>query len=795
MKRLYLPLFSLFILLFSIEGWANSPDSISLSFREQLDCFPQEKLYLHLDKSRYVGGERIWFRAHMVDAASHRPFILSNCLYVELVNPADSLLTRVKLIPTDAAFSGYLDIPVQVPSGSYKIRAYTNYMRNVGEDYFFMRRIMVDELASLNSKKKEKTASGTFNVSFFPEGGKMPGGVFCHVGVKAINEQGYSEDVTGMVVNEEGDTITTFETIYAGMGQLGVQLEVGKKYYAFCRNQSGSEKKLPFPVPEQGVCNLQVRWMRDKLVVSRVKSSDLLDFPEGYSLLVHCRGIVLFSQNWDKNIPYLSFDKNKLPSGILQVLLVNKDKVPVSERLVFCRNDGQAHANIEVDKLDYTKRDFVRTKVNVTDPLGKPLKGNISVSVTDCGDILPDTTITILSSLLLASDLKGYIENPEFYFRGESPLAERSLDCLMLTQGWRRYHVDRILKKQYDKPTKLLELGRYITGNVTYISSNKPLKDIQVNILSPESNFLATTRTDEKGSFKLEGFEHPDSTKYLITALTPNRNELLKLHVDRANYPSITIPWVSTFWSMDSNQKYKQKAYQLRFNDPNIRMIHLDEVIIEGKRKVIGNNRPLHQELSERTVSLETIKRFQPSTMRSLIDLMQGVSFDGERIYLNRLGRQYAARVLVDGMGDSWENLNVHDVERVDLIYPPQANIYGLDTAGGIIAFSTKKGNEEGEKVRFNTYEFTPLGYQTYVEFYTPVYKTTAQKNSSTLDLRTTIYWNPNVTLSGKGEATFDFYSADTSSDYYIVIEGVATNGQLIYGKKRISVNKKKDMR
>lgn len=768
----------------------SSVDSISIAFREQLTCFPQEKLYLHLDKSRYVGGERIWFRAYMMDASSHIPVILSNCLYVELLSSADSLVTRVKLIPTDGCFSGYLDVPEEAKAGIYKLRAYTNYMRNVGEDYFFMRKVVIDDLTyTKETEYKPQKVSSAYNVSFFPEGGRIPSGTFCHVGIKALNENGFSEEVTGLILDEKGDTITTFETIHAGLGVLGIELEAGKKYHAVCINRKGVKKKFPFLDPESDVCSLQARWTRDKLVVSLAQSPDLPDASDNYSLLVHCRGIVLFSQKWEKGKSYMSFDKKSLPSGVIQILLIDKEMKPISERLMFSKNNDQAHASINLDKTVYMTREHVKVNLSVTDLSGKPIKGSLSVSVTDDSDVLPDTTISIMSSLLLASDLKGYIEDPEFYFRENSPLSERSLDCLMLTQGWRRYHVDCILNREYDKPTEILELGRFVTGKVTYSGSNKPLKDIQVNIMSPGINFLKSTRTDKNGNFKLEGFEHPDSTLYVISALVPGSNDYIQLHINNIEYPAINIPWISTSKVMNNYSSYREKAYQRRFHDPNIRTIDLEGVVIEGKKTEKKKIVPLHQELSERTLTNETIKRFQPSSVKSLLELTQGLSVTGDGIYLDRLGREYPAMVLVDGFEEDWTLISVHDIERVDVIFPPKSSMYGLNAAGGVVVLTTKSGSiDDFNKPRLNTYQFTPLGYQTYVEFYSPVYKTASQKNSKVPDLRTTIYWNPNLSLSKKGDAFFDFYSSDATTEYSIVIEGVTDNGRLIHEKKRISI-------
>ena len=79
-----------------IYGQSNVPDSLALLFDNQLTVFPQEKIYVHTDKPYYISGERIWFRAYLADAINHVPSPASRYVYVELINPLDSIVTRVK---------------------------------------------------------------------------------------------------------------------------------------------------------------------------------------------------------------------------------------------------------------------------------------------------------------------------------------------------------------------------------------------------------------------------------------------------------------------------------------------------------------------------------------------------------------------------------------------------------------------------------------------------------------------------------------------------------------------------
>jgi hypothetical protein len=113
---------------------------------KQLSIFPHEKIYLHTDKPYYITGEKIFFRAFLLDAFSNQQAVQSRYVYVELINPADSVVQRVKIRPDeDNLFYGAIPLPEDLPQGSYKMRAYTQYMRNQGESSFYSKYVRISD--------------------------------------------------------------------------------------------------------------------------------------------------------------------------------------------------------------------------------------------------------------------------------------------------------------------------------------------------------------------------------------------------------------------------------------------------------------------------------------------------------------------------------------------------------------------------------------------------------------------------------------------------------------------------
>lgn len=129
------------------EEPAAIPDTIQRvvqRFRTLNSQYPQEKVYLHHDKSFYAAGDDIWFRAYLVNATTHVPNRLSRLLYVELLNQNDTILYKEKIVrQQETEFIGDIHLPDTLRPGYYRVRAYTNFMRNAGDDFFFNERIYV----------------------------------------------------------------------------------------------------------------------------------------------------------------------------------------------------------------------------------------------------------------------------------------------------------------------------------------------------------------------------------------------------------------------------------------------------------------------------------------------------------------------------------------------------------------------------------------------------------------------------------------------------------------------------
>jgi len=892
----------IFAILFVLPAMAQSQgnlltDSIKKNFVMQSILFPQEKVYVQNDKPYYVTGEDIWFRAYLVDAVSHIADYSSRYVYAELINPENEVSVRVKVKPTSEAYSGYITIPEDLPSGDYQLRFYTRLMENMDDAYFFKKKIKIGDpliaayrtQVTFKYKKKDKvavemefidmktgkpifpdevrvkndtkffesggqkfkkfkqkdnskinfdlndpkerygnyfyieydylqkfhkeyipipSADDDFDVAFLPEGGNLPAGVNSIVAFKSINANGMGEDITGRIENGKGDLVTEIKSQHKGMGSFMLNAMNAETYYAVCKNGKNIEKRYELPKAKANTYSLQAKWQKENLHILVNKSSDIQSLQDIY-LIIHCRGTVLYAAPWDASKEHITIDKNILPTGVVHLILADAKQNLLSERLIFSQNKkDETKLAFRTDKPEYGKREKVKVSLNLADIENRPAMAALSVSVTDDKDVNPDTGVNILSSILLTSELKGYIESPATYFTDTNVATTANLDILMMTQGWRRYNVPDVLKGKFEEPNLVLEIGQEVSGVVTSVAREKPVKGAEVGIYSSGANYFNIVHTDENGRFVFNGFEYPERTTYLVRAINDKGSDWTRLVLDKETFPQIKpygmIDLSTTEKEEKTYESFIEKADNRYVLMNGMRMIYLKEV--EIKAKILPNmaTGPIAL-ISDKTY---TYKDIEEKEYHSIVDILQntgGAIMAGNHLILRSQfslgdanpepavyidGVHYEPGITGTGIIGFLEEIDIHDVKQIDII-KTMTQIFGPNGSKGVINITLKDGSEPTAPPRiYNMETITPQGYQPAKEFYSPKYQTLDQKNVNTPDLRTTIYWNPNVTTSLDGEAVFEFYTADTSSSYSVVIEGITADGQLVHSVEKINLSK-----
>ena len=129
----------------------------------------QEKVYLHTDKPFYLVGDTIWLKGYLVNAQTHKESdVQSRFLYIELINRKNKVIQRKKIKEENGHFFNFISLEKDIEEADYQIRAYTNFMRNQGEEFFFTKQIPVyantSSLLTANIEYDSEEADGKYIV-------------------------------------------------------------------------------------------------------------------------------------------------------------------------------------------------------------------------------------------------------------------------------------------------------------------------------------------------------------------------------------------------------------------------------------------------------------------------------------------------------------------------------------------------------------------------------------------------------------------------------------------------------
>jgi len=760
----------------SLFGQESSVRQMITALDEYAANHPVEKIYLHLDKPYYAAGEYMYFRAYLTDMQLDQNGVESRIIYVEITDSEKNLVRRAILYSEQNEYAGQILLPDSLPPADYHLRAYTNRMRNAGEDYFFHRDIFIGNA----NKQPSATVSQAFDyhVSFFPEGGVLLEGLTNKVAFKALGNDGFGTDITGTLADSEGNELLRFSSLHAGMGAFSFTPEKGKTYKAAVQS-GGLQKEFVLPSATEGF-GITARQDEEAIYLTLRTNGEK---PSSIYLIGQSSNTVCYALEGimtDKQLQF-NINKNELSAGIIQFTLF-KDGLPVSERLMFVDFKDDLQINITPDKAKYEDREEAFVQIQVTDRSGRPVKGSFSLAVTDDRTVRPSIAeYNIKGSLLLDADLKGYIESPGWYFSGNEPERAEALDNLLCSQGWSRFVWNRLA----DQPAVDIypvETGFQITGKLTN-QTGKPIENALVN-LTGAGNPPVSALTDKNGRFGFLGLNCPESAQFTLQSVTPqDRRTVLKFEMDKpviSQSPINIVPLTRAKKICDESliASYIEKSGHQIKSKEDIRSINLSGVTTEARkipnRESIGiSSQRFGGKTLDKNVSILNVLRTLPSPRQKGVPSVNSAGFTNVPIIYDVDG----TRMYQESFEVLYGSMQAKMFEMVEVITPEDAfTVYGREAMNGVYVFKTKKftGREdEVNQIISNGYIFRPGGYTVQKEFYMPAYGKPEIRQSTLPDLRTTVYWNPVINTDENGKAEVSFYTADDPASYSYILEGI----------------------
>lgn len=828
---------------------------------------PQEKVYLHFDNTAYFQGDVIWFSAYVVNASTQTP-AQSKVLYVELLSPNGVVLKQLKLKVENGQASGSLplvDVSTEearalrgvtaLPSGFYEVRAYTRTMLNFDDAGVFSRVFPVYEMPEkdgdynnpvvrpwdnpydMQRPKAEKAKD--LSVTFYPEGGHLVMGTPCRIAFKAINANGQGVAVSGELKTAEGQAPIALSTLHDGMGQF--TLTPGKKQYTATFTHEG--KKYTFRLPEPTdkaytlmADNLRPGQLRGRLTGYAGCPDELL----GMTLI--CHGSVSYFDTLSVRGGTASFiiPKEKLSTGVHQLTLFNAEGKVYAQRHLFVNNGIEA-GGIAVTASEAQYEPFAPVKMNIqtTAPDGSPLPATLSIAVRDQQNLGTAYADNIYTNMLLSSELKGYIHNPEYYFESNDTEHARALDLLMMTQGWTRYNWAQMARVEPFYIKHYVEDGLVVDGYILGRMRDKPIEGatVKMTLYSPDRSQKQETivTTDQNGSFGFVAEEFYDKWDMFLSVTKgepgteEHHNIDCRMRLDRASRPAVRAytsadTYLPHHITTDNLQlKTQSKDPFLQANPDSIFL--LDNVDVHGRKMYVDfltfkaynaeEDTEFHLDQGKHTYMVRDylkekgynidFSRYDgviPENLTTRDEVMawtlEQCPINNRRVlwYLHDENSQWMKASYTPGF-----DIDMEDVKSI-IVYDSPFEYMSIPFVKDGIAFSVELIQELKETKKLDDITLLPglyvidiamypktlrrvqakgqrqttfRGYTPKTEFYAPEYPDGPIKGD--VDYRRTLYWNPSLTTDTEGKAEILFYNNGYSKQFQISAEGITPQG------------------
>lgn len=619
-----------------------------------------------------------------------------------------------------------------------------------------------------------------FDVKFFPEGGALINIPHQNVAFKAQGADGFSKEIEGFLFNSKGDTLTNFRSEHNGMGIFTMNPVNNETYYVTVRTNDSITKRFDLPAIEPKGISIAMSHYKQEIRYE-IQKTEATEWPQKLFLLAHTRGKLAILQPINPKRTFGKMNDSLFTEGITHFMLIDEQGNALSERLIFVPDHKPNQWQITTDQPTYGKREKVSLQIAAKDSEGNPVEGTFSVSITDRKSIQPDSLAdNILSNLLLTSDLKGYVEDPAFYFLNQDARTLRSIDYLMMTHGWRRHKMENVLRTPSLNFTNYIEKGQTISGRIMgFFGAN--VKKGPICVLAPKYNIIATTETDEKGQF-IVNTSFRDSTTFLVQARTKKGFAGVDILMDPPQYPVATHKAPYFNGATTFMEDYLMNTRDQYYMEWGMRVYNLKEVTVTAKRERPSSKSIYTGGINTYTVEEDRLQGYGQTAFDAASRLPSVTITNGSEIHIRN--NSEPAIIVIDDIvyedaSDILKDIQVSDMSSISLLRGADAVILGPRASGGAVVITLKDPRNLPARPAQGIITYTPLGYSESVEFYHPTYDTPEKKNAQRSDFRSTVYWNPELRLDAEGKATIEYYTPDSTAPEDIIIEGVDKNGKV----------------
>ncbi len=338
------------------------------------------------------------------------------------------------------------------------------------------------------------------------------------------------------------------------------------------------------------------------------------------------------------------------------------------------------------------------------------------------------------------------------------------------------------------QPEKTLEISGHLKNLF-----GKPVANGKVTLFTTTGGgFLIDTVSDKMGRFTFKNLLFRDSIRFVIQARTAKDRKNIQIDLDNIapqkvgpneNAPDLQVnisDGLSSFLQNSKSWYAGQLKYGLVNNSILLKEVEIKAQKINPAENSTNLNGPGN---ADQVVGGDELSQLGCARISDCLQgRLFGVRFQNGIPYLNR-SLNTPMNVVIDGLSvdsDVLDNFNANDIASIEVLRSiTYTSIYGGRGAGGVLIITTKRGGGSYvQRYSPGVITYNPKGYYKARVFYSPQYDD-PKTNTRIPDLRSTIYWKPNIITSKDGKASVEYFNADSKGTYRVVIEGIDNDGNL----------------
>ena len=788
----------IFIFFLYVVGMSQlkAQDKIDKAIENLEHNYTQEKVFLLLDKDKYVVGDNIYFKSFVFNGYNRSK--VSNTLFVELYDHNKNMVDKKTVFLKNGEGDGTFTLNEFLNEDIYFVRAYTAWMGNFPEEFNFMKKVPIYNPSSEQKLVLDKNVKWTANV--FPESGTLIDNIATKVAVRVYSQGIPPANWSGYVIDSEkpAEKLATFKNFDQNVGTFTITPKNGRTYKAIIEDSKGVKQTIDLPAVSNSGINLQLT-NDTKGINYKIKGNNLPQGLQGYSIV----GTINNQMVYRANIKTTASDATSIiptkvsndETAVLNITIFDDKQNPVAQRLFFV---NPKKLNLDEPTLAISMNNEARA-FNSFDIEPDADHTSYTVLVKDSQPSENKNENTILSAQWLTGDFTSPIFNPAQYF--EKTANPEALDAILISEKWKRFDWESLFAGKAPefiyKPQNNLSFQGKVTNNGRFL----PNKNINLLLKTEKSDkSFVPAVTDDKGFIYLDNiyFDEPLTVSYYLnkdkkeTSESDNLNITFQASVNsiplKNNLPATNYLLVKEAQADPSIAKLLQNKKNRQALIDFEKETQIEEVKVVAKK--VDKKAELDKELSSGRFSSINATVFDlvndnqdAMSSQNILQWLQGRAA-GLTFTMDQSGN------LVPSIRGSQANLFLDEmpVDASMISSIPVSNIAMVKVLkdGGLVsnavAIYTRRGNmvAEEDKMKEKVNKLVLKGYDKSTEFELPDITGDAYKRI-TKDTRETLYWNPSLSEDGGLAPRAKFFNNDEAKNRQVIIISFDKNDRLLY--------------